>query len=346
VILYRKAAQLRIRRALAPEPPFWCATTIAPYSARRATPIAIDYSSLRATGAERLEVTATEALRDELERARTIHGPVLIDAAESCERIFRRGDEALAWCENESLAALFLTSTEGALPSHTPREATVVISAWPLAPARLAAQFDDARAMRWGVAVPVIYPQTTDLEALESLADAARDAGAAFFAGVAIDVEATARQAIAASLDLRADDDRYAMLFHAPLEPLHLATERHIAALAAERGMHDFILPPRFDERTNWNAAARLTLTASRMIALELDLDLAGRIARSARLVAELDKPLARIAETARLAIIGGLDETSVEMLEEWLGGGEPSFGAFVDEQFRLRRNGGLRIED
>ena len=71
---------------------------------------------------------------------------------------------------------------------------------------------------------------------------------------------------------------------------------------------------------------------------MELDLDLAGTIARSARIVAELDKPLTRIAESAALSIVGGLDETSAAILTEWIGGGESSFAAFVNEQWRLRR--------
>ena len=93
-----------MRRASAPEPPFWAATTIAPYGARRATPIAIDYLALRASGAEKLEVTVCEDVRDELERARTIAAPVLIDAAENAEVVFRRGEEALACCDEQHSA--------------------------------------------------------------------------------------------------------------------------------------------------------------------------------------------------------------------------------------------------
>ena len=65
MILYRKAAPLRLRRISAPEPPFWCATTILPYGASRGAPIAIDYAGLHATGAEKTEVTVCEDLRDE-----------------------------------------------------------------------------------------------------------------------------------------------------------------------------------------------------------------------------------------------------------------------------------------
>ena len=312
MILYRKVPQLRVRRSTAPEPPFWAATTLAPYGPRRSTPVAIDYLALRAAGAEKLEVTVCEDVRDELDRARGIHAPVLVEAAGNAEEVFRRGAEAMAWCEEQGLEALLLTSTE-----HVVR-------------------LSDGR--RWGIAVPVMFPVTTDLALLETLADGAQRDGAAFFAAIPIELEPTAKQALARSMQLSGDDDRYAMLFHADIAPLHLATERHIAALAHERGLADFVLPPRWEERTNWNASVLLTLTASRMMAMELDLDLAGLIARSARTVADLDKPLARIAESASLSIIAGLDDTSVEMLTEWLARGVASFAEYVDEQWRLRR--------
>ena len=312
MILYRKASQLRVRRSSAPAAPFWAATTIAPYGARRATPVAIDYVSLRASGAEKLEVTVAENVRDELERGRGVTSPLLIDAAGNAEAVFARGAEAMAWCAENGHSAQLLTS-DGDAVRLTDRQ-------------------------QWGMAVPAIFPLTTDLQKLEQLADAAKSGGAAFFAAIAIEVEPTAKQAMARALELTGDDDLYAMLFHADTAPIQLATERHIAALAAERGMADFVLPPRWEERSNWNAAVLLTLTASRMIAMELDLDLAGTIARSARTIAELDKPLTRIAESASLSIVGGVDETSVEMLTEWIGGGTASFAEYVNEQWRLRR--------
>lgn len=331
MILYRKAAPLRLRRAAAPAIPFWCATAIAPYSARRATPIAIDYLALRATGAEKLEVTVTETVREELERTKAVDGPVLIDAAGAAEPVFRRGEEALAYCEEQQLPALFLTSTEGALPEH---EAVTVIAAWPLDLERLTGLFENARGT-WGVAVPVLYPVTTGLPALAELAKLARTHGARFFAPLAIDADPTAKQALAAG----ADDDTFAMLFHSDLEPLHVATERHIAALAIEHGMEDFILPPRWDEKTNWNAAVVLTLTAARMMTMELDLDLAGTLARSARIIASLDKPLTRIAAAASLSIIGDLDEVSAEILTAWLRGEEAEFVEYVNRKWRIRRD-------
>ncbi|HUP60566.1 MAG TPA: hypothetical protein VNA69_09135 [Thermoanaerobaculia bacterium] len=343
MILYRKAASLRIRRAGAPEPPFWCATTIAPYGARRGSPVAIDYLASRASAADRVEVPVCENVRDELERTRPITGPVLIEATESAEVVFRRGEEALAFCDEQRLGALYLTSTRGALPRGTYDDDVLAIAAWPVEMPRLTDLFAQARPARWGVVVPVLFPVTTDLETLDALAQSATEHGASFFAAMPLDVDATAKQAIAAELQLAGDDDRYAMLFHAELEPVHLATERHIAALAASHGMHDFVTPPQWDERSNWNAAALLMLTASRMIAMELDLDRAGMIARSARAVAELDKPLARVAEAASLSIIGAMDETSAEMVTEWLAGREAGFAGYVGEEWRLRR--GMRDE-
>jgi hypothetical protein len=339
VILYRKAAPLRVRRSAAPAAPFWCATAVAPYGAKRAAPIAIDYVALDAMGVpDKLEVGVCDDVRDELERARTIEGPVLIDAAESAEIVFRRGEVALAYCEEQQLPAVHLMSTRGTLPAFAPDDTVIVIAAWPLELSRLERLFADARerGLRWGVTVPVMFPVTTELASLNALADLA--AGASFFAAIGVEVEPTAKQALAQSLNLDADDDRYAMLFHGRLEPVHLATERHIAALAHERDMADFIMPPRWEERSNWNASVLLTLAASRMIAMELDLDLAGTIARSARVIAELDKPLMRVAESASLSIIGGLDETSAEALTSWIAGEPPAFLEFVNEQWRMKR--------
>lgn len=340
MILYRKGAPLRIRRAPAPEPPFFAATSVAPYGARRSAPVAIDYLARRASAADKLEVAVCANVRDELERARAIAAPVVVDAAEAAEVVFRRGEEILAFCEETGREAIELISTRGSLPRRAYERAACAIAAWPLELAPLERMFAEAqeRRLRWGVIVPVVFPVTTVLEPLESLADLARTYGAAFLAAMTLDVDATARQALARSLELDADDDRYAMLFHASVEPIHTATERHLAALAQERGLSDFVVPPAWQRRSNWNAATLLTLTATRMLAMELDLDLAGRIARSARVVAELDKPLELVASSASLSIIGGLDETSVEMLTEWLEGNTPSFAEFVNEQWRTRR--------
>jgi hypothetical protein len=333
-MLYRKGAPLRIRRAAVPEPPYWCATIVAPYGPRRATPLAIDYLELRAAAAaEKQEVPVAERVRDELERnAGRLDGPVLIEATEVAEEVFGRGEEALAVCGEQGLGALHLVSARGALPQDVPANAVIAISAWPLELYRLQPLFDEARArgLRWGVAVPVIYPVTVNSAALEELAAAAQRAS--FLAPLAIALEPTAKEAMARSLAF--DEESYATLFHSDLEPLHLAAERRIAALAAERNMADFITPPGWEQKSNWNASVLLTLTASRMIAMQQDLDVATAMSRSARLVAELDKPLERIAGAASLGIVGGLDETSIQILEAWLKG-EESIADDVNEQWR-----------
>lgn len=333
MILYREGAPLRIRRTAAPEPPYWCATIIAPYGARRSTPLAIDYLELRASATEKLEVPVADRVRDELERnAGRIGEPVLIEATEVAEEVFGRGEEALAFCAEQGLGALQLVSTRGALPAEVPPNAVIAISAWPLELHRLQPLFGEARArgLRWGVAVPVIYPVTVNVTALAELADAAH--GAAFLAPLPLALEPTAKEAMARSLAL--DEESYTTLFHSDLDPLHLAAEKRMAALAAERGMADFITPPGWERKTNWNASVLLTLTASRMIAMQQDLDVATAMSRSARIVAELDKPLERIAAAASLSIIEGLDETSIAILEAWLRG-EESLADEISEQWR-----------
>ncbi len=339
MILYKKAAQLRLRRAAAPEPPWWYATAIAPYGARRAAPVAIDYLDLRASCPDRMDVGVAEQVGEEIERtADRIKAPVLIEAAEIAELVFRRGEDALRACRELGRSAVQLVSTRGALPESV---ASVIIAAWPLEFHRLEPLFDEARRrnLQWGVAVPVIFPVTTNLEALAQLASAAREAGARFLASLPVELDPTAKQAIARSLTLAGDDETYAMLFHADLDPVHIATERHIAALAAEAGMADFVVPPQWDEKTNWNAAILLTLTATRMIAMESDVELAGALARSARVIAELDKPLTRVAESASLAIVEALDEASVDILSEWLESGRSAFCERLNERWRLRRD-------
>ena len=336
MILYKKAPSLRIVRAGVPEPPFWAATTIAPYSPRRGAPIAIDYLALTASASKRMEVDVcadvdvecgghAAALTDSGGMAAALHIPVLIDATESAELVYRRGDDALRRCD----AAMFLTSTRGALP--TSDDALVIIAAWPLDFVRLKRLFDEAKArnLKWGVAIPVLYPATTAAGALQQLAEAAE--GALFFAALPIDPDATARK-------LLADDDpeTYELLFHGDVDALHVTAERRIAGLAAEIGADDFIVPPRWEQRSNWNGAALLTLAATRMLAMKHDVETASRIARSARTVAHLDKSVERIAAAAHLSIVESLDEISVDALTEWLETGKSAFVDHINKQWRL----------
>ena len=345
MILYRKSPQLRLQRAHVPAPPYWAATTISPYGAKRGTPVSIDYLTLSATSADRVEVNVCDNVRDELERStqrRPVDEPALIDATEFAEVVFGRADDALRFCNATDCGVIHLVSTRGALPSSVTDRVVVAIAAWPLDVERLAALFAEAnaRGLRWGVLVPVVFPVTTDLAGLAQLAVAAE--GASFFAGIAIEADAPARKAIAQTYAVANDSESYEMLFHADLEPLQTATERHVAALAAEIGADDFIVPPRWERRSNWNGSVLLTLTATRMLAMKLDVETASRIARSARLVAQLEKPIARIAEAANLSIVEALDEISVDALTEWLETGRSSFVDHVNKQWRLRRDSGL----
>ena len=344
MIIYRKAHQLRIQRSPIPEPPYWAATSIAPYGPKRAAPVAIDYLDLRASFSERMEVAVCEDVRDELERTPEIREPVLIEAAEFAEVVFRRGEEALRFCCDADATAIHLVSTRGALPTAACERAMVVISAWPADVPRLREMFKQARdrRMRWGVAVPVIFPATTDLGTLAEIAESARENDAMFLAALPVELDATARKSIAESLSAAGDRESYETLFHADLEPIQVATERHLAALAADIGAEDFILPPRWQEKSNWNASIILTLAATRMIAMKREVEIASRIARSARVVAQLDKPLERIAAAASLSIIESLDDISVDVLTDWLENGRSAFVDHINKQWRLRRDVGV----
>lgn len=343
MILYRKAPQLRIQRNAFPVPPYWAASFVSPYAARRGSPLAIDYFELRAASADRSEVAVCDDVRAALEKAAPLAEPVIVEATGSAEAVFRRGEQAVRFCCDRAQTAVEIVSTDGALPASACDRTAIVIAAWPLQlePLRILFSAAHERGIRWGAAVPVIFPMTTDLQALGNLADLARQNGASFLTALPIDLDPTARKAIAQTL--AGDRERYDMLFHADLEPLHVATERHIAALAAEIGADDFIVPPKWDERSNWNAAILLTLAATRMIAMKHDVETASRIARSARIIAQLDKPLERIAAAASLSIIDNLDDISIDVLSDWLEGGRSTFLEHINKQWRLRRDVGLK---
>lgn len=317
----------RIKRAAAPEPPFWFRTAISPYSARRASPIAIDYIDLVASHVDRADTTAGTI--EELD----VDEPVLIVATELPEVIHRRGEEVLKRLADRDVT--HLVSTRSSVPEPMPENAMLVVAAWP--PDKLESL---KLPEKWGLAVPLLHPITTDLALLDHLANFATSNRATFFTSISINIEPAAKHDLA-----RNDEDAYEVLFHGDADALHTATERHIAALAHERGMLDFIPPPRWGEKSNWNAAVLLTLTATRMIAMERDVELAGTLARSARAVAELQKPIERIAEAASLAIIESLDEVSVDLLSEWLESGRAAFAERVNAEWRLRRDAGLSRE-
>jgi hypothetical protein len=319
----------RIKRVSAPEPPFWFASAISPYALRRASPITIDYVDLVALHVDRAETTA--ATLDEL----PVDDPVLIVATDFPEVIHRRGEDILARLADR--AVTHLISTRSATPDSMPSNAQLVVSAWPPEIEKLETLH---LPQRWGMAIPVLHPITTKLDVLASLADFAKDRGASFLTSIAVTIEPAAKHDLAGS-----DEDVYELLFHGDVDALHIATERHIAALAHERAMLDYVPTPNAEEKSNWNAAVLLTLTAARMLAMDRDVELAGSLARSARAVATLEKPIERIAEAANLSIIESLDEVSVDLLSDWLESGRAAFAERVNAEWRLRRDAGLSSE-
>lgn len=340
MILYRKAPPLRVQRNPFPQPPYWAATSIAPYGTRHGAPLAIDYIGLLVQAADRAEAAVCEDVQSQLARV-ALREPLLVEATGTAETVFRRGEAVVQFCCERHLAPMQLVSADGALPGTACQQATIVIATWPPAAAPFRALSAEARArgLHWGAAVPVIFPLTTDLTLLASIAETAQANGASFLAALPVEVDASARKAIAQTV---ADRESYDMLFHADLEPLHVATERHIAALAAEIGIDDFIIPPSWDERSNWNAAALLTLVATRMLAMKRDVETASRIARSARTVAQLEKPLEVVAAAASLSIIDGVDDVSADVLTDWLESGHSAFVEHITKQWRLRRDAGM----
>lgn len=336
MILYRKGSALRVRRSSVPAPPFWYATAVSPYGPRRSVPLSLDYLDLRAMAADRVEVPVSEDALELLTRQPRLTPPVLVDAAEAAEAVYARGAAITGWCATNGLDATLLISTASAFPAEAP---SVIVAAWPLDLQALLGHFAAAREKKveWGVFVPILHPLTTGLEALEALAGAAAAHGARYLASASVEAEPVAKQVLASSLSLDGED--YDRLFHSDLDALHVATERHLAALASEHGMLDFVPPRRAEERSNWNASILLTLTATRMLAMGQDVELAGALARSARVVAELEKPLERIAEAASLAIVEALDEASVDVLSDWLKGGSGAFVDRVNAEWRLRRD-------
>lgn len=346
MIRYEKKRAIGVRRTIVPQPPFWARTTLSPYTWPRAVPLSIDYQALTARGTEAMDVEVSDRLDDQLAREATIEGPVLIDATGPAEMIYRRGREAVEWTTAHRLASTLLISADCAdADESTSSGAQLAVAAWPLSIERLGELFQklSGSGFRWGVAVPVIYPVATDLALLESLADLAARAGAEFLGALPIDLEPTAKRALAGLLALGDEDDAYTNLFHSELETITVATERHIAALARERSLLDFVPPPSADQRTNWNAAVHLTLASTRMLRLKDRTEFAWTLLRAAQSVATLQKPIERIASVASLSIIPGLGAEISVALEEWTRTGRSALTDAVHGQWPLRRDHGTR---
>lgn len=342
MIVYRKGGALRLLRHTAPDPPFWAAGTVLPYSGCHTSRIVIDWINLVASGSDYEEVEIADGAGETIAASNYLHPPLLIDATGSGEIVYRKGDEIAAAALRSGLSVLELITTDGALPSASGERLTVGIAAWPPDPELLAPLARDARerGLRYGVVVPVIPPVTTDLELLERIAEIAVSEKANFLVAVPIDVEPTARRVLAEQQDL--DEEGFVSLFETDLELLTVATERHIAALAAERGLADSVvldLPP---GQCNWVAASALASVANRMIRMNRDVEMAWGILRASRTIAALGKPIARIADAASLAIIDPLDPIIASALEEWLERGSSSLMEEVDRDWRLRRDYGV----
>lgn len=326
-----------------PQPPFWAATTLSPYRGRASEHIAINYRQLLAEPGGADVVTIWEGDVDNVKVDAT---PLLVDGTGPLEEAYGRGslltkhavelghDTTILVCSTSSLDEL------NAAPNLM-----VTLAVWPLdlpaIEARAAKLSEEG--FQWGVAIPILYPITTDLTLLTRLADLAKRNGALFLASVPLDVDPAAKQRIASSLS--ADDESYLTLFASDLEVITVATERHIAALASERGLSDTVLLPSHKERSNWNASVLLSTAGTRMLRMKRDVEEGWRLVRSAKTVAELDKPISRIAAQASLSIIEGLSLQAVEILTEWVQRGSSQRFIEITAHWRLRRDYGVAEE-
>jgi hypothetical protein len=338
VIVFRKTDALRIVRARAPQPPFWAEVTIAPYSPHREEPVAIDYLQATASGETRLEVSVCRDVAPRLDSAAVHEGSVLVDSAGSVEEVFRRGAGISRILASRGIHPTLLVSSHGALPERG-FAGTLIIAAWPAEEASLQRLFREAhdRDIEWGAIIPIVFPVTTRLETLAGIADAARRSNARFLAAMPVDLEPSAKRALARMLPA-GDGSEYDTLFHDDLETLTVATERHVAALAHERALLDHVaLTPA--DRGNWGAATMLARAGSRMLRMNRDVELGWEFLREAAIVAQLERPIAAVAEAAPLSIIEPLTPPVIEALNEWLANGQSSYVASIDGAWRLRRD-------
>jgi len=342
LIQIRKTRKLRIVTEAAPRTPLWARTTILPAWPPAHHALSIDLGNLTASAAPRaIDVCAEPADQLNRERQRLV-APAVVDARGVAEPTYRGGSEASGFCHDNSIAHTLVVSTDAALPDRIDTCEMITIVAWPPDPGALAAMASLAASSGapWGIAVPVMFPATTELGLIDAIAEIASKSGAAFLTGFAIDTDAAARRHLAASTGV--DEDGYSLLFHGDVDTLQLATERHIAAVAHARGLSDFALPPDWATRTNWNAAIALALAGTRLVSMQRNVELGWDILRASAAVATLDKPLVTIAEQASLSIVEPLPEAVVDCLGEWLETGSSSFFRSVDDDWRLRRDAGV----
>lgn len=336
MIRYRKSGPGRITRTVAPEPPFGVAAFVEPYGFPRGNFVALDYCRLIGTTAGRAEVAVCEVPGE----LTLFDAPILIDTTESAELVYRRGEEWHRIAREQQLPVIQLISATSGTPNLEPSAGSlVVLCGWPpyLRQIEKSAQSLFRAGWRWGLAIPVLFPATTELALLERLAAIAANHRADFLLGIRFDLDPAARHALAAAYPT--DDEAYSTLFDEGAEALAVATERHIAALAAERGLRDSILTPDRERRTNWNAAVLTALAGYRLFAMREDLELGWEFLRSSRRIATLEKPLSTIAAAASLSIVEGLQPQLVEALEQWLETGTAALFEGIDRHWHLRRD-------
>lgn len=306
---------------------------MSPYTFPRSAPLAIDFTEALATAPSRIDVGVAASPVDAIERERLLRGPVLIDATGTAETVYGCGG-AIASSLPTTEPLLFLASAEGGAAPVT--NAVNLLVAWPLDFDRIEAAASAFAATRWGLVVPLLPALTSTKQVTERLVSLAHAHGAEFVAGEPLDIDAAARNTIASMVG--ADEELFTTIFdERDLEIV--SAERHLAALAVELGMNDALPMSIFGDATNWSGAVLLVQTATRMFRMEHEVELAWALQRSARLIATLSKPISLIAETASLSIIEGLDDASLDILDEWLGGQRPAFVEEIHRRWRLRRD-------
>jgi hypothetical protein len=336
LITHQKVSELRLERATWPQAPFWQATTVAPYGAPRGHEVAVNYLTLTATGKAKRDITVTRSVAGRLEREQRLDEPVLVESADATETIFRRGEEAMRVLQSRSIRSMQLVSTTGRIPAIEPAAtSSIVISCWPLLAgdlARLFRRVADA-GFQWGALIPAVLPPAACAEVLKEIADLAAEGGAAFIASAPFDLDSTARHAIASTLG--GDAGAWHSMFDPDGDDESTETERLVAKLAHERSIGDRVAVPGLAPCGNWSAAIRLSVAGSRLLRLKRDVELGWTLLRSAKLVAQLHKPIDRIASAASLSIIQSLDATSVNALEAWLRRDDTTFFDEIDADWR-----------
>jgi hypothetical protein len=327
-----------------PQTPFWASTTLSPYRGRARSDLAIDYRQLLAEpgGADLVTIWEGDA-----ETIRIESTPLLIDATGPLEEYYGRGSLLANRALEDRLETSMLICSGSTLEEIDPHDdLTVTLTTWPLDLPAIEdrASMLHARRFQWGLAIPIVYPITTELSMLRRLADVAAANGASYIISIALDIDPAAKQRIAMSMV--ADEESYVTLFGADLETITVATERHIAALAHERGLSDILLLPRHEERSNWNASVLLSTAGSRMLRMKRDAEEGWRLVRAAKVIAELDKPIERIAQMASLSIIDGVSALAVEIVSEWLQRRPARKFEEISSSWRLRRDYGVDDEE